>query len=153
MVDAADPRKRSGTQLEISLGAFLGLAAFAAFGALGLRALEVFWRDYALAVPLKLYTGDMLVARLGVEVFGCLAAGVIASRVTSAAPWAAGILLLVLTAYIHVFDVWYDYPVWYHVMAVALTVPVTAVAGQLGRRSVILLRWRTSSRESKGTTG
>jgi hypothetical protein len=73
----------------------------------------------------------MLCARLGVGVAACIAAGAAAARVTLAASWAAGMLLLLLSLYDHVLVVWHDYPVWYHLTYLASIVPLTGLAGSL----------------------
>jgi len=120
---------------EVALGAFIGLAMFAAVGILGLRVLEGSWPAYAAAVPFKAYSAAMLCARLGVAVAACVAAGAAAARVTPASSWAAGMLLLLLSLYDHVLIVWRDYPVWYHLTYLALLVPLTGLAGSIHRTS------------------
>ena len=136
-------------QGKIALGALLGLAAFIAVGSLGLLVLRTAWHEYALAEPLKLYTLAMLVARLSVAQVASLAAGVLAERSAgpagggaagggAAGAWAAGTLLLLLSVPLH-FQVWYDYPVWYHVVYLALLVPVTGIAGSLRRSPLVSL--------------
>ena len=115
----------------IALGAFLGLAAFVAVGSLGLLVLRTAWHEYALAEPLKLYTLAMMVARLCVAQVASVAAGVLAERAAGpSGGWAVGTLLLLLSAPIHIAG-WPQYPAWYHVVYLALLVPVTGVAGSL----------------------
>ena len=116
----------------VALGAFLGLAAWIAIGSLGLLVLRSTWPAYAAAEPVKAYTAAMLIARLGVACVACLVAGLVASRPAGpAGAWAAGTLLVVLSVPIHLIQVWRDYPAWYHIMYLALLVPVTGFVGFL----------------------
>jgi hypothetical protein len=116
----------------VALGAFLGLAVWVAVGSLGLLVLQSAWPAYAAAAPVKAYTWAMLYARLGVACVACLAAGVVASRPAGpAGAWAAGTLLVVLSAPVHLVEVWRDYPAWYHFVFLALLVPITGFGGFL----------------------
>jgi hypothetical protein len=116
----------------VALGAFLGLAVWAAIGSLGLLVLRSTWPVYAAAEPVKAYTVAMLFARLGVAGVACLAAGLVASRPAGpTGAWAAGTLLLVLSLPIHLVEVWRDYPAWYHFAYLALLVPITGLGGFL----------------------
>jgi hypothetical protein len=116
----------------VALGAFLGLAAWAAIGSLGLLVLRLTWPAYAAAEPVKAYTLAMLCARLGVACIACFAAGLVAARPAGpAGAWAAGTLLLVLSLPIHLVEVWRDYPAWYHVVYLLLLVPITGIGGLL----------------------
>ena len=116
----------------VALGAFLGLAAWAAIGALGLLVLRSTWPAYAAVEPVKAYTLAMLWARLGVACVASLAAGMVAARPAGpAGAWAAGTLLLVLSLPIHLVEVWRDYPAWYHFVYLASLVPITGLAGFL----------------------
>jgi hypothetical protein len=108
----------------VALGAFPGLAAWAVIGSLGLLVLRSTWPAYAAAEPVKAYTLAMLCARLGVACIACLAAA-------PAGAWAAGTLLVVLSLPVHLFEVWRDYPAWYHVVYLSLLVPITGIGGFL----------------------
>ena len=116
---------------ELAVGAFLALAAWAAVGSAGLLVLQRSWPAYALAAPFTAYSLAMLWARLSVACAACTAAGVTASRVAGVrAAVAAGTLLVVLSAPIHLVEVWGDYPAWYHFTYLLLLIPVTTLAAR-----------------------
>ncbi len=123
-------RQRGG----VALGALIAVAVFAVVGAFGLLMLKASWVAYAAAAPRKAYSPAMLYARLGVAVVACAAAGAAGARVTRAGAWVAGALLFILSSYVHIGQLWYDYPVWYHVIYLALIVPVIGLAAELTRR-------------------
>jgi hypothetical protein len=139
----------------VALAALFGFAAWAAVGSLGLLLLRVAWPAYAAVEPVKAYTASMLFARLGVAAVACLAAGLVAVRTAGAVgAWAAGTLLLVLSLPVHLILVWRDYPVWYHLVYLALLVPLTTLGGFITQAvsAVSSPPWTRASRRSKDTT-
>ena len=119
------------TRGRVAFGAFLGLATWVAIGSLGLLVLQSSWPADAAAAPVKAYSLAMLYARLAVACLACIAAGLVAARPAGpAGAWAAGTLLVVLSAPVHV-EVWRDYPAWYHLSYLASLVPFTGFAGSL----------------------
>src|SRR3954453_12571967 len=114
---------------EVAVGALIGIVTFIVVGGTGLAALKM-WPAYAHAAPHKAYTIAMLFARLTNALIACLAAGMAAARVARASPWVAGIAILSGSLYIHVVQVWADYPAWYHLVFLAFIVPATVLAGR-----------------------
>jgi hypothetical protein len=109
--------------------------------AIGLTAAVVarrLWPAYAAADPSRAYTLVMLVSRLtAAACITCLAA-VVATRVAhddERAAWWLGVLFLSISLPHHVFNVWAQYPVWYHLVYLGYLVPVAGLTGRLvGRR-------------------
>jgi hypothetical protein len=118
---------------QVLLGALMGVVTFVVVGGAGLAALKM-WPAYAHAAPHKTYTIAMLFARLANALIACLAAGTAAARVARAAPWVAGIVILSGSLYIHVVQVWADYPAWYHLVYLAFIVPAAGLAGVASAR-------------------
>lgn len=117
----------------------IGFVSWLAIGVTGFVVLRSTWPAYALAEPHKAYTLAMLLARLTVGVVCSLAAGwvstIVANRDTRAAWWVGG-LALVVSAYVHLVDVWADYPAWYHFAYLLPLMPLIGGGGRLaGRRS------------------
>ena len=103
--------------------------AYMVVGAAGLFMLLAAWPGYVEAAIVKSYSLAMLLARLGVALMSALAAGVAAGRLSGLrAAWVSGAILAAVGAWIHVMQVWADYPVWYHAAYVLPIAPVMAAA-------------------------
>ena len=94
------------------------------------------WPAYAAAEPTRAYTLAMLCARLtaGAIITACSAG--VATRAANndeRAAWWLGVLALSISLPHHVFDVWAQYPVWYHLVYLGYLVPLAGAAGRLAR--------------------
>jgi hypothetical protein len=108
-----------------------GLAAYLLVGATGLYLLRICWPAYALASIDKSYTIDMLVSRLSVGVLAAILAGVVAKAIAKdrgKTSWLVGVIIFCMAAYIHFFQVWDDYPAWYHFVYLLPIVPITGLS-------------------------
>ena len=118
-------------------GVLVGFAAWLAVGATGFLLLRTGWAAYALAEPAKAYTLGMLLSRLTVGVVCSIAAGYLATVVANGngkAAWWLGGFLLLISARVHLYDVWADYPVWYHFAYLLPLMPITGLGGRLASR-------------------
>jgi hypothetical protein len=89
---------------------------------------------YATAEPTKAYTLTMLFARLTVGIVCTASAGAAAAFAAKRNPRAAlwvGLAALAVSTPVHLFEVWADYPAWYHFVYLGYLVPVATVAGRL----------------------
>jgi len=109
--------------------------AYMGIGAIGLFMLLATWPGYAEASPGRTYTLPMLLARLGVALLSALAAGVAAGRISGLrAAWVAGVVLVAAAGWIHLAQVWADYPLWYHAAYVLPILPMMAAAAWASAR-------------------
>lgn len=140
MSSTADPSvaKLAGAAkwLWLLAGLIVGFAAWSAIGGCGLYFLRAAWPAYALAAPTKAYTLAMLLARLTVGVI-CTAAGgwvaATAARGQQSAAWSLGAVVFALSLPVHLFQVWNDYPAWYHAAYLVPLVPIAGLAGRWAR--------------------
>lgn len=96
--------------------------------------LRIVWASYATAEPTKTYTFSMLISRLTVAVICTLAAGAVAELVAGRSRTVSvslGVVLLALSAPIHLGSVWADYPPWYHFAYLLSLLPLAVVGGVL----------------------
>ncbi len=96
-----------------------------------------FWPDYAAASPSKAYSFVMLVSRLAVGAAAVAAGASVATviaRDNGTAAWLLGAISLAISLPIHLYSVWADYPVWYHVVYLGYLVPLAGLAGRMTRR-------------------
>jgi hypothetical protein len=99
------------------------------------------WPAYAAAEPTKAYTTVMLFARLTVGACCTACAGIVTTRLardTGVLACRLGVILLVLSVLDHVFLVWADYPVWYHLLFFSYLVPLAGFAGTYAARHRVL---------------
>jgi hypothetical protein len=116
-------------------GVLPGLLAFLVAGLIGLAALSALWPAYASAVPTKAYSTVMLLSRVGVSVAASIVAGLVSGGLGGArAARAVGYVLTGVSAVFHLWIVWPDYPVWYHMVYLLSLVPITALAALLPPR-------------------
>lgn len=127
--------------LRLLTGVLVGFAGWLALGAVGFFLLRTSWSAYALAEPDKAYTLAMLLSRLIVGVVSSVAAGCIATTVAKGdarAAWWLGGLLLLVSAPVHLVDVWADYPAWYHFAYLVPLMPITGFGGSLASKGTPL---------------
>lgn len=95
------------------------------------------WPAYAAAEIGKTYTNAMLLTRLAAAavciVVGASATTRVARDSGRAAGW-LGSVFLAVSLPIHLFRVWADYPLWYHLAYLIPLLPATAMAGRLAAR-------------------
>lgn len=116
-------------------GVLVGFASWLAIGATGFLLLRTTWAAYALAEPHKAYTFGMLLSRLSVGVVCSVAAGCLSTVVAKGnlrAAWWLGGLLLLISAPVHLVEVWANYPAWYHFAYLLPLMPITGLGGRLG---------------------
>jgi hypothetical protein len=111
-----------------------GLLAYAIIGKLGLHLLKIYWSNYALREIDKSYTLTMLLSRQVVGIAASVIAGVTSTKLSSnnkRSAWLVGVIIFGLAAYHHLFNVWNDYPVWYHLAYLLPIVPVVGLSQYL----------------------
>lgn len=120
----------------LALGCIVALAIARTGVVLG----RLLWPAYAAAEPHKAYTLAMLIGRLTVGAASAAAAAcvtTVAAGDDGKAAWWLGALFLVLVLPNHLYYVWKDYPVWYHLVFLGYLVPVTGLAPRvLGVRRI-----------------
>ena len=117
--------------LTFAIAVVSALLTYMAVGALGLFMLLAVWPGYAEAAPRKTYSLAMLLARLGVALLSALCAGPPAGRIAGLrAAWVAAGVLGAVAGWIHLAQVWADYPVWYHAAYVLPIVPIVVAAAR-----------------------
>ncbi len=90
------------------------------------------WPAYAAAEPHKDYTLAMLLARLAVGALSTAGAACVATiiaRDDGRAAWWLGGLFLALSLPDHLYFVWADYPIWYHLVYLSYLVPIAGLTG------------------------
>ena len=95
------------------------------------------WPAYAAAEPTKAYSLVMLVSRLtagSLCTAGAAAVTTVVARDRGQAAWWLGGLFLAISLPHHVFQVWADYPVWYHVVYLSYLVPIAGLTGRIVQR-------------------
>ena len=73
----------------------------------------------------------MLLLRLTVGIVASIGAGATATRISNdrgKSAWFVAAIVFCVAAYIHFFEVWKDYPVWYHFAYLLPIVPVTGLS-------------------------
>jgi hypothetical protein len=114
----------------------LGFAIFATLGKLGFTALATLWPAYAAADPDKTFSIAMLLSRLSVGALSTAGAACIATIVAAdngRAAWWLGWIFVVISLPVHLYFVWSDYPVWYHVVYLSYLVPIAVLTGRFFR--------------------
>ncbi len=125
---------RSGRSRSTAAGILAGLLAWISVGGAGFLVLRTGWLSYALAEPTKSYTLPMLLTRLAVGIVCTVTAGAVSALIAQrsrAAAWWLGSLLLLISAPIHLWRVWADYPPWYHFGYLIPLMPLTIFGGLL----------------------
>lgn len=130
----------SGQTLPVVTGVLAGGVAWIAIGLAGLFLLRTGWSDYAAAEPTKAYNFAMLLSRLALASVCSISSGFVA--VTTAkdnrkAAWWLGALLLLGSMPLHLpisyFNVWADYPAWYHAVYLLSLMPLIGFGGYLAQ--------------------
>jgi hypothetical protein len=124
----------SGSRTRVVIGVLAGLAGGIALALIGFFFLRTGWGAYAAAEPTKAYTFAMLLSRLTLGVACSVVSGflaVVAAKANWRAGWWLGALLLLVSTPIHLFSVWEDYPVWYHIAYLLPLMPITGFGGHL----------------------
>jgi len=106
--------------------AWLLVAAFAGLLAKG------FWPGYAAAAEGHRFTFAMLVIRLVAGAFATLAAGAVAGWLARG-QWRAILLTgggVLLVSLVRHYQIWDQYPVWYHFVYLGYLLPLTALGGR-----------------------
>jgi hypothetical protein len=95
---------------------------------------RIIWPAYAAAEPRKTYSFAMLVSRLLVGAICTAVAACVASIIVrdngKVACW-LGMLFLIVSLPDHLYRVWPEYPVWYHVLYLSYLVPIAAITGRV----------------------
>jgi hypothetical protein len=127
---------RTISSIVVGLLAWLVIATALNFG------LRLWLPGYALAEPRMAFTLGMLIARLVLAAIAGLAAGAVVRQIAPAnraAPWFAGLLLVVLFLPVHV-ELWHKFPVWYHLTFLLSIVPLVVLGATIrlasGRREL-----------------
>jgi hypothetical protein len=105
--------------------AWLLVAAFAGLLAKG------FWPGYAAAAEGHRFTLAMLLVRLGVGAVATLVAGAVAAWFAGGR-WRAVLLTgggLLLLSLVRHYQIWDQYPVWYHIVYLGYLLPLTVLGG------------------------
>jgi hypothetical protein len=124
----------SGSRTRVVIGVLAGLAGWIVLALIGLFLLHTGWAAYAAAEQTKTYTFAMLLSRLTISVACSVVSGfvaVVTAKSNWRAGWWLGALLLLASVPIHLFSVWADYPVWYHVAYLLPLMPITGFGGHL----------------------
>lgn len=122
---------RTVAGIVVGLLAWLGFATLLNFG------LRLWLPGYALAEPRMAFTLGMMIARLLLSAIACLAAGAVIHQIAPAnraAPWFAGLLLVVLFLPVHV-ELWNKFPAWYHLTFLLTLAPLVALGASLRPKS------------------
>lgn len=113
-----------------------GFILWWAIGIAGLLALHSLWPAYALLErEPQLFTLGMQLSRLLVGVACSVGGGWLAGRLAQGrlgAPWALGLVLLVIFIPIHVRQ-FASFPLWYHLAFLLTLAPLVAAGGYCGR--------------------
>ena len=115
-----------------------GVLTAVALGVLASFVARSTWPAYAAAEPTRAYTLIMLWSRLAAGAVITAISAIVATRVandTGRAAWWLGALFLAVSLPHHVFDVWAEYPVWYHVVYLGYLVPIAGLSGRVVTRS------------------
>jgi hypothetical protein len=94
------------------------------------------WPEYAAAEPTKAYSLVMLISRLSAGALCTACAAVVTTMVArdrGQAAWWLGVLFLAVSLPSHLFQVWADYPAWYHVVYLSYLVPIAGLIGRVAR--------------------
>ena len=121
------------TQRRIA-GMLVGCVTALALALTGTLVARTLWPAYAAAEPEKTYTFAMLVSRLTVGALctaGAACVATIIARDTGKAAWWLGGIFLAISLPIHLYLLWTDYPVWYHVVYLAYLVPIAGLTGRV----------------------
>lgn len=133
----------SGQRLPVAAGVVAGGLAWIGVGLLGLFLLRTGWRAYAAAEPTKEYTFAMLLSRLALASVCSISSGFLAVTTTGQdlkPAWWLGAILLLGSMPRHLpisyFNVWADYPVWYHTVYLLSLIPLTGFGGCLAKSAL-----------------
>lgn len=114
-------------------GLVAGCVAVLLVAVAGFWVLRTAWPEYAAAEPSKSFTLSMLVVRLTLGALGTAVAAVVAtlsSDYDRRAAWWLGGLFLCGSLPVHLYSVWADYPLWYHVVYLGYLVPIAVLTGR-----------------------
>lgn len=98
------------------------------------------WPAYAIAEPTRAYSLVMLISRLTAGACIVVLAAIAATRASrddGRSAWWLGALFFVVSFVHHVFQVWAEYPVWYHLLYLAYLLPLSGFAGRVGRAPTV----------------
>lgn len=111
--------------MKFYLAIIVGVITYAIIGLLGLYLLKVCWTEYNIASATKSYSITMLAARLSVAMLASIAAGFMLSKIAyyNKSTQIASVIIFLGASYIHIFRVWPDYPVWYHLAYLLPIIP------------------------------
>jgi hypothetical protein len=120
-----------------TVGVAAGLAVWASVTTAAGLIMRASWPAYAAVADAMTFTLPMMLARLAIGALATLAMGLATSivvRRSSAAPLAAGILLLLAFIPVHI-SLWERFPIWYHLTFLLSLVPLSVVGGRISRLS------------------
>jgi hypothetical protein len=115
------------------LGVVGGLIAWGVVATVINFGLRLWLPGYVEAEPTLIFTLPMKIARLAMAAAACIAAGAVVRAIapaSKAAPWIAGLLLLVMFLPVHI-KLWDKFPVWYHLTFLLTIVPLFALGATL----------------------
>ena len=120
-----------------TVGVAAGLAVWVGVTSVAGLIMRASWPAYAVVAEAMTFTLPMMLARLVIGALATLAMGLATSivvRGSSAAPLAAGILLLVVFIPVHI-SLWDIFPIWYHLTFLLSLVPLSVVGGRISSLS------------------
>lgn len=121
------------TAVRRGVGVVAGSVTAIGMGLVAVLLARRLWPAYAAAEPTKQYSLAMLIGRLLAGALCTAAASVVATRIarsdSAVIGWWLGGLFLAVALPIHVWDVWADYPAWYHLVYLSSRVPVAGLIG------------------------
>lgn len=118
---------KSKETIKFILSIFAGLVGYATVGSLGLYLLKMCWTDYAMSSIDKSYTLEMLLSRLFVALIAAISASILTTKTSKQQGNSIGyiaIIIFSIATYIHLFRVWTDYPIWYHLTYLLPIIPI-----------------------------
>lgn len=127
------------TRLRFVASLIIGCLFAVALARMGVVLARYLWPAYAVAEIHKTYTLAMLLARLTVGALSAASAAcitTIVARDDGRAAWWLGAIFLIVSLPNHLFYVWRDYQLWYHVLYLAYLVPITGLSGRALRSLV-----------------
>jgi len=115
------------------LGVVAGVIAWAVLVTVLNLGLRVFWPDYAAVEKEMAFDFPMMLARLAESTLALVVAALLTGFIAKGslrAPWALGIVLLVIFVPIHV-GLWAVFPIWYHLYFLGSLVLVSGFVGNV----------------------
>jgi hypothetical protein len=120
-----------------NIGAIIaGLVAWVVIGTILDRGMRLFWPEYAAAVPVMVFTLPMMFARLTEGAITTVATGLINRLIARTPLWPAavqGAVIFLLFLPVH-YNLWHNFPVWYHLTFLGYLIPLTVLGAVLAPR-------------------